>query len=156
MQYQTFRGSNVNEALAAVRAAFGPEAVIDSTRYVTNGRRGALGHSYVEVSAAPPAEAKAPYAAAITAPMPAAAPARSKPTRSASSARTIPFSQAVSSQAMSAVPHELGFDAGAIEQELRALRALVDELTAGRSPRDQALTQLRAYGIEGEYARQIV
>src|SRR5690606_13078317 len=54
LQYQTFRGSNVNEALAAVRAALGPEAVIDSTRYVTNGRRGALGYSYVEISAAPP------------------------------------------------------------------------------------------------------
>lgn len=157
MQYQTFRGSNVNEALAAVRAAFGPEAVIDSTRYVTNGRRGALGHSYVEVSAAPPVEVKTPFAAALTAPMPAAPPARSSASRSASSTRTIPFAEAVSPvrEERRSDP-SLGFDAGAIEQELRALRALVDELTAGRTPRDQAVTQLRAYGIEGDYARQIL
>lgn len=157
MQYQTFRGSNVNEALAAVRAAFGPEAVIDSTRYVTNGRRGALGHSYVEVSAAPPSDLKKPFAAAISAPTPAATPMRSGATRS--SARTIPLAQAVSplhDERRSDPTAALGFDAGAIEQELRALRALVDELTAGRTPRDQAMTQLRAYGIEGDYARQIV
>jgi hypothetical protein len=92
VQYQTFRGSNVNEALAAVRAAFGPEAVIDSTRYVTNGRRGALGHSYVEVSAAPPSDLKKPFAAAISAPTPAPAPVRSN---RSSSSRTIPLAQAV-------------------------------------------------------------
>ncbi|MDQ2643071.1 MAG: hypothetical protein M3020_04605, partial [Myxococcota bacterium] len=113
MQYQTFRGSNVNEALAAVRAAFGPEAVIDSTRYVTNGRRGALGHSYVEVSAAPPVEVKTPFAAALTAPMPAAPPARSSASRSASSTRTIPFAEAVSPvrEERRSDP-SLGFDAG--------------------------------------------
>jgi flagellar biosynthesis protein FlhF len=153
VQYQTFRGSNVNEALAAVRAAFGPEAVIDSTRYVTNGRRGALGHSYVEVSAAPPGESQKPYSAAST----VATPVRTAGARAASSGRTIPLAQAVSPvRDEGRTDPTLGFDASAIEQELRSLRALVDELTAGRTPRDQALTQLRALGIEGDYARQIL
>ena len=144
MQYQTFRGSNVNEALAAVRAAFGPEAVIDSTRYVTNGRRGALGHSYVEVSAAPPTDSAvstSPFAAATAkahSPMSSRRPPRGDEPR---------FDSARSP--------DIGLDTSAIEQELRTLRALVDELSAGRPSRDQAMTLLRAAGIEGDFAKTV-
>jgi flagellar biosynthesis protein FlhF len=145
VQYQTFRGSNVNEALAAVRAAFGPEAVIDSTRYVTNGRRGAMGHSYVEVSAAPPGSStkavQSPRRTAET----SVAPNQPSRRTQAMTADEAPKASALDPM----------FDASAFEQELRSLRALVDELTAGRSPRDQALTLLRAAGIEGEYARSV-
>jgi flagellar biosynthesis protein FlhF len=150
VQYQTFRGSNVNEALAAVRAAFGPEAVIDSTRYVTNGRRGALGHSYVEVSAAPPGESAqlAPFSR-VTAPKPI-----SSGGVTASTPRRRLETPAESEPALPAAAPQ-GFDPQSFEQELRALRALVDELSAGRTPRDQALTTLRAAGIEGDFARSI-
>ena len=154
MQYQTFRGSNVNEALAAVRAAFGPQAVIDSTRYVTNGRRGALGHSYVEVSAAPPTDTVAstsPFAA-VTASSRTPAPSSS---RRAESRRFSDDRVEARETARDAGRNEKGWDTNAIEQELRSLRALVDELSAGRSPRDQAMTLLRAAGIEGEYAKSV-
>src|SRR5690349_425271 len=53
MQFETFRGRNVEEALAAVRAALGPDAFIESTRHVSNGEKGWLGKSFVEVLAAP-------------------------------------------------------------------------------------------------------
>jgi flagellar biosynthesis GTPase FlhF len=53
VEYQTFRGSDVHEALSAVRDALGSDALIGSTRRVTNGRAGAFGHTYVEIMAAP-------------------------------------------------------------------------------------------------------
>src|SRR5574339_91768 len=53
MQFETFRGRNVEEALAAVKAALGPDAFIESTRHVSNGEKGWLGKSFVEVLAAP-------------------------------------------------------------------------------------------------------
>ncbi len=42
MEYQTFRGSDVHEALTAVRDALGSDALIGSTRRVSNGRAGAF------------------------------------------------------------------------------------------------------------------
>ncbi len=53
MHYETFRGRDVKEALSLVRAAFGTDAIISSTRVVTNGRDGGLEQSFVEVKAAP-------------------------------------------------------------------------------------------------------
>ena len=52
MLYETFRGRDVKEALSLVRAAFGTDAIIASTRVVTNGRDGGLEQSFVEVKAA--------------------------------------------------------------------------------------------------------
>lgn len=155
MQYQTFRGSNVNEALAAVRAAFGPEAVIDSTRYVTNGRRGALGHSYVEVSAAPAGEAT-PMLPRRTAPLPVVPRGASRPVTSPSQRRRTGESVELAELESETPSAASTFDPSTFERELRALRALVDELSAGRTPRDQAQTMLRAAGIEGDFARALV
>ena len=53
MNFETFRGRDVQEALSLVRAAFGTDAIIGSTRVVTNGREGGLSQSFVEVKAAP-------------------------------------------------------------------------------------------------------
>ena len=53
MNFETFRGRDVKEALGLVRAAYGNDAIIASTRVVNNGRNGALAHSFVEVKAAP-------------------------------------------------------------------------------------------------------
>lgn len=53
MDYQTFRGADVHEALFAVRRALGADALIESTREVKNGRGGIFGNSFVEVVAAP-------------------------------------------------------------------------------------------------------
>lgn len=53
MNFETFRGRDVKEALSLVRAAFGTDAIIGSTRVVTNGRDGGLEQSFVEVKAGP-------------------------------------------------------------------------------------------------------
>src|SRR6185503_19994815 len=49
MQYQTFRGADVQEALFNVREALGADALIESTRHVV----GAPGRPMVEIVAAP-------------------------------------------------------------------------------------------------------
>ena len=59
MTYQSFRGADLQEALSAVKATLGPNALIEGTRRVSNGRDGALAQQYVEVTAAPPRGKKA-------------------------------------------------------------------------------------------------
>jgi flagellar biosynthesis GTPase FlhF len=62
VQYQNFRGADLKEALSAVKATLGPNALIEGTRQISNGRGGGLGHTYVEVTAAAPVGLKWPYA----------------------------------------------------------------------------------------------
>jgi flagellar biosynthesis GTPase FlhF len=62
MNYQTFRGADVQEALFNVRQALGTDALIESTRHVQNGAGGPLGRTCVEIAGArspaqPPADA---------------------------------------------------------------------------------------------------
>ena len=45
-----------------MKATLGPNALIEGTRRVTNGRNGALAQQYVEVTAAPPQGLKWPFA----------------------------------------------------------------------------------------------
>src|SRR5688572_4968001 len=52
MDYQTFRGADVQEALLHVRQALGTDALIESTRHV-QGQAGAHGRTFVEIIAAP-------------------------------------------------------------------------------------------------------
>jgi flagellar biosynthesis GTPase FlhF len=51
MTYQSFRGADLQQALSAVKATLGPNALIEGTRRVSNGRAGGLGQQYVEVTA---------------------------------------------------------------------------------------------------------
>src|SRR4051812_4604991 len=53
MDYQTFRGADVQEALFNVRQALGTDALIESTRHVQGNNGGAVGRSFVEIIAAP-------------------------------------------------------------------------------------------------------
>src|SRR5687767_12512329 len=53
MQYQTFRGADVQEALLNVREALGGDAMIESTRHVRSGATGHSGRPMVEIVAAP-------------------------------------------------------------------------------------------------------
>ena len=53
MQYQTFRGADVQEALLNVREALGADALIESTRHVRSGATGHSGRLLVEIVAAP-------------------------------------------------------------------------------------------------------
>ena len=142
MQYQNFRGADLKEALSAVKATLGPNALIEGTRQISNGRGGGLGHSYVEVTAAPPAGLKWPYA-----------------NREAASAevglrRREPRGQGFGRQAQKPAP-SLARDPNEIERELGMLRQMLNELNESRPPKERALTELHAAGIEGTLAREL-
>ena len=135
MEYQTFRGSDVHEALSAVRDALGSDALIGSTRRVTNGRAGAFGHTYVEITAAPGRGATTPAASDASE---RAAGRPQRPNRERFAARSPQRAQQEN-----------------LEQEIRQLKALVDELSHGRSPREKAQAMLNGAGIEGTLAKDL-
>ena len=143
MQYQNFRGADLKEALSAVKATLGPNALIEGTRQISNGRGGGLGHTYVEVTAAPPAGLKWPYAnreaAAVETPL-----RRREPRPQGSFGRN----------AAKPAP-ALGRDPAEIERELGMLRQMLNELNESRPPKERALTELHAAGIEGVLAREL-
>lgn len=126
MEYQTFRGTDVHEALFAVRQALGADALIESTREINNGRAGALGYSFVEVVASAPRAVKGATDVedAMT------TPARPK-------------------------PKDRRLNMSALEKEVIALRTMVDELSAGRPPRERAHAMVCAAGFDGELARSL-
>lgn len=143
MQYQNFRGADLKEALSAVKATLGPNALIEGTRQISNGRGGGLGHSYVEVTAAPPAGLKWPYANREAAE--AETPLRRRDPRSRNQ-----FGR----QAAKTAP-SIARDPGEIERELGMLRQMLNELNESRPPKERALTELHAAGIEGALAREL-
>lgn len=130
MQYQTFRGSDVHEALLAVRAALGADALIESTRQITNGRDGALGSSFVEV---------------VAAPSPGAPVVSSSATVSALSRPQKKTDAAFRPKA----------DLASMQRELTALRNMVDELSAAQPPKERVRAMLYAAGFEGEVAKRL-
>ena len=143
MQYQNFRGADLKEALSAVKATLGPNALIEGTRQISNGRGGGLGHSYVEVTAAPAAGLKWPYANKEAAA--AEAPLR----------RREPRGQGAFGRNAAKPAPSLGRDPGEIERELGMLRQMLNELNESRPPKERALTELHAAGIEGTLAREL-
>lgn len=147
MSYQSFRGADLQEALSAVKATLGPNALIEGTRRVTNGRAGGLGQQYVEVTAAPPQGLKWPFASrearAIELPLRERA-AMAPPSGETRSLRTKTKFGSV-----------LGLDSNEVERELTSLRAMLEELNQQRPPRERALTLLHARGIEGTLAREL-
>ncbi|HEY5372248.1 MAG TPA: flagellar biosynthesis protein FlhF [Polyangiaceae bacterium] len=143
MQYQNFRGADLKEALSAVKATLGPNALIEGTRQISNGRGGGLGHSYVEVTAAPPAGLKWPYANREAAA--AEAPLRRREPRG---------QQQAFGRGAKPTP-SLARDPGEIERELGMLRQMLNELNESRPPKERALTELHSAGIEGALAREL-
>jgi flagellar biosynthesis protein FlhF len=141
VQYQNFRGADLKEALSAVKATLGPNALIEGTRQISNGRGGGLGHSYVEVTAAPPAGLKWPYAtreaAAVEAPLRRREPRGQQFGRGAKPTPS------------------LARDPSEIERELGMLRQMLNELNESRPPKERALTELHSAGIEGALAREL-
>jgi flagellar biosynthesis protein FlhF len=145
MQFETFRGRNVEEALAAVRAALGPDAFIESTRHVSNGEKGWLGKTFVEVMAA---AAERPSLA------------RSNPfTRHASERRAPASTPARSRESEKGPSHPTAARASRSEltlgRELRLIRSMLEELSLVRKPRDRAGSLLQAAGIEGSLAASL-
>lgn len=137
MQYQSFRGADLREALGQVKATLGPNALIETTRQISNGHAGGLGRSYVEVTAAAPAGLDWPFATKT---------GRAAQGRTASSVRGSAKTGAFSL---------LGRPAPEVETELNTLRAMVEELNANLPPRERAMAMLHSVGIEGALAREI-
>jgi len=144
VQYQNFRGADLKEALSAVKATLGPNALIEGTRQITNGRGGGLGHTYVEVTAAAPAGLKWPYATQEAAAAPEAPMRRREPRKQAAFGRS----------AQKTAPGAMR-DQSEIERELSMLRQMLNELNESRPPKERALTELHAAGIEGPLAREL-
>lgn len=147
MTYQSFRGADLQEALSAVKATLGPNALIEGTRRVSNGRAGGLSQQYVEVTAAPPQGLKWPFASRE-------ARAPELPLRERALMAPAAREQR-SVKKRSNYTSALGLDGGEVERELHALRAMLEELNQQRSPRERALTLLHAKGIEGNLAREL-
>jgi flagellar biosynthesis protein FlhF len=139
MNFAQFRGRDVAEALAQVKAAFGANALIGTTRVISNGHGGALGRSFVEVTAAQGAEPPR-RALSSRAPRPSTRPATSAPSAFVESEP--PARETTQGEA-------------AIGAELRALRALVEQMARTSRPRDRALTMLTASGLDGALAAEL-
>jgi flagellar biosynthesis protein FlhF len=148
MTYQSFRGADLQEALSAVKATLGPNALIEGTRRVTNGRAGGLGQQYVEVTAAPPQGLKWPFASKE-------ASAVELPLRERGAVAAPPGEQRSLRNAKSRYGTVLGMNNDDVERELNSLRAMLEELNQQRPPRERALTLLHAKGIEGTLAREL-
>src|SRR5450755_671483 len=144
MQYQNFRGADLREALSAVKATLGPNALIEGTRRVSNGREGGLGHSFVEITAAPPAGLKWPFANKEA--VQSETPLRRREARPHAKPEAVKGSRPTALKTR---------DPGEIERELLVLRQMLDELNASRPPRERAITMLHAAGIEGALAREL-
>ncbi len=147
MSYQSFRGADLQEALSAVKATLGPNALIEGTRRVSNGRAGGLGQQYVEVTAAPPQGLKWPFASREA--RATELPLRERP------AMPPPSGETRSLRTKTKFGSVLGLDSNEVERELTSLRAMLEELNQQRPPRERALTLLHARGIEGNLARDL-
>ncbi|MET0412977.1 MAG: flagellar biosynthesis protein FlhF [Polyangiaceae bacterium] len=154
MDYQTFRGSDVQEALLLVRQALGADALIESTRHITNGQGGAFGRSFVEVVAAPGATGAAAVARES---MPSQQRLRASsgsrvhtPQTSGTFKRTLPLGDR-----KPATPPAPALDVSSVGRELMQLRLMLDELSQGRPPRDRTRALLAAAGFEGSLARAL-
>jgi flagellar biosynthesis protein FlhF len=139
VQYQSFRGADLKEALGQVKATLGPNALIETTRQVSNGHAGGLERSYVEVTAAAPAGLDWPFASK--------AGLRAGAAKNAARERAANKGQPFALLGRGASPD--------VERELTTLRAMVEELNNNLPPRERALAMLHAAGLEGAFAREL-
>jgi flagellar biosynthesis protein FlhF len=147
MDYQTFRGADVQEALAHVRQALGTDALIESTRHVQNGQAGGFGPGCVEITAAPSIEKAGAGGATSLAP-------DFRRSRASAAIERLParaHPQRVPSRSPSARP----LDESAVGRELMQLRLMLDELGQGRPIKGRARAMLAAAGFEGALARTL-
>jgi flagellar biosynthesis protein FlhF len=166
VEYQTFRGSDVKEALSAVKAALGPDAMIGSTRFVSGDRTSGLNQAYVEVLAAQPSGARGvgPFARGAS----GYQAVRKETNGRASAQGRARRAAAKLSLGISALENQVGerlgerdpapkprTDLANLENELMSLKAMLEDLHAARPPKEQALGLLAGLGIEGSLARDL-
>lgn len=160
MQYQTFRGADLKEALGRVKAAFGTDAVIESTRHVSNGKGGNLGRNFVEVTAGGPTAqpVKWPFSPDLgrtTEQAPPPVRFDAKPQRRSGTGvgrEAARFDPAAGTVSLSRVASQSNSE---VDRELRNLRAMLEELSATRKPKERALAMLQEAGFEGALAREL-
>lgn len=159
MQYQTFRGADMKEALSRVRATLGADAVIESTRHVSNGRAGGLHRDFVEITAGNPFtdEPTGPFSSDIrntraATPLPISGSNASRNSRILSKHHQVNADQSSSTASAGRTPSPSTFE---LDRELRNLRAMVEELRATRKPKERALALLHEAGFEGTIAREL-
>jgi flagellar biosynthesis protein FlhF len=158
VQAQTFRGENVQQALSAVRAALGPNAIIESTRQLEAGRSGFMGRTVVEIKAKAPGEREASrYPFAISSRGDEFGRGNETVRAAPKSLRRDPRDGRDSQigQTASRATPTLGLDTSHLERELGLLRTMLEELNATRPARDRALSLLHAAGIEGRLAKDL-
>jgi flagellar biosynthesis protein FlhF len=159
VQYQTFRGADLKEALTRVKAAFGTDAVIESTRHVSNGKGGNLGRTFVEVTAGGPSAepGRWPFSPDLARTDAAPAPTRSEPKNARAggtkAARQEPHLDLIKGAVLQ--PRILSTSASEVDRELRNLRAMLEELSSTRKPKERALAMLHEAGFEGLLAREL-
>jgi flagellar biosynthesis protein FlhF len=142
MNYQTFRGADVQEALFNVRQALGTDALIESTRHVQNGTGGPLGRTFVEIIAAPSGDASRS----------AAAPGTARSRALTAMERPLARHSLAARGGKNPAP---ALDDSAVGRELMQLRMMLDELGRGRPIKDRTRALLAAAGFEGALARTL-
>jgi flagellar biosynthesis protein FlhF len=146
MDYQTFRGADVQEALLNVRQALGTDALIESTRHVQMDGSSGLGKSFVEIIAAPSVTKPGPEGGASLA---------QDPRRARAAGATGTLARSLPPRAPNRVTAVRPLDESAVGRELMQLRLMLDELGQGRPPRDRTRAMLAAAGFEGALARTL-
>jgi flagellar biosynthesis protein FlhF len=146
MDYQTFRGADVQEALESVRQALGTDALIESTRHVQNGQGGPFGRTFVEIIAAPSLDKDGTRSAMNMAP---------EPRKSRLPAALDRVSLRRSPERARPRSSERALDESAVGRELMQLRQMIDELGRDRPIKDRARAMLAEAGFEGPLARAL-
>lgn len=148
MQYQTFSGTDLKEALGAVRSAYGPDALIGPTRHVQVPDERGTPQLRVEVQAAPSGGRSAwPFANGLLA----------DGDRHKSRPRTLPKRPATPSPVKDreTLGGRMPPTMQRMEEQILELRAMVEAVQAQLPTRQRALTLLSEMGIEGSVARQL-
>jgi flagellar biosynthesis protein FlhF len=155
MQYQTFSGTDLKEALGAVRAAFGPDALIGPTRHINVPGHGGFPELRVEVQAAPstPQNPHWPFASALHPQGKRAAGATAAPVIAKGAPRARRFEAAADepSERLRVESPTLS----RMEAQINELRFMVESLKAQLPSKQRALSLLAVLGIDGSAARHL-
>lgn len=168
MEYQTFRGADVKEALSAVKAALGPDAMIGSTRFVSNDK-GGFGKSYVEVLAAQPNGSRRYSPFAHGAQSSTTARAQQERTEAQRVNRALALGAKTKTKPEPSPPKQTSVkdleaeDGGEpsratianLEHEISTLKSMLEELHRTRPPKEQAQAMLAGIGVEGMLAKEL-
>lgn len=147
MQYQTFSGTDLKEALGAVRSAYGPDALIGPTRHVQVTDQRGTPQLRVEVQAAPsPGKTAWPFANGIL------AEARPEGKKNLLPKLRKP---AQMQQRIAEAAKKLPSSMQEMEAQISELRAMIEAVQSQLPNKQRALALLAELGIEGSVARQL-